>query len=434
MFLHLPLGVEGPTVRLAEGVADKEIRMTKNYTRLKAACYMTNVSMSVVANISPVLFLTFRELYGISYSLLGLLVLINFFTQLTVDLIFSFFSRKFDIPLVVRLTPVLTVIGFLIYALSPFVLGESVYRGLALGTVVFSMSGGLSEVLISPVIAAIPAKDPDREMSKLHSVYAWGVVAVIIISTLFIRIFGGEVWQALVLAFAAVPLIASVLFFGCEIPDMQTEGKGSDTGKLVRDKGLWMCVFAIFCGGAAECTMAQWSSGYLEQALGIPKVWGDIFGVAMFSVFLGLGRSLYAKYGRNIGKILFLGGLGAALCYLAAAVSPIPFIGLFACAFTGFCTSMLWPGNLIVSSERFPAGGVFIYAMMAAGGDCGAAVAPQLVGVITDSLMAHPAVQSLAANIGLAPEQLAMKAGILTAMLFPLIGLPVYYRIMKKSK
>ena len=408
--------------------------MSKTYTRVKAACYMTNVSMSVVANISPVLFLTFRDLYDISYSLLGLLVLINFITQLTIDLIFSFFSHKFNIPLVVRLTPVLTVAGLLIYAISPWVFGDAVYLGLALGTVVFSSSGGLAEVLISPVIAAIPAKDPDREMSKLHSIYAWGVVAVIIISTVFIYLFGGEVWQALVLCFAGVPLIASILFFGCEIPEMQTEGKSTGVGKLIRDKGLWMCVFAIFCGGAAECTMAQWSSGYLEQAFNIPKVWGDIFGVAMFSVFLGLGRSLYAKYGRNIGKILFLGGLGATLCYLIAAVSSVPVIGLFACAFTGFCTSMLWPGNLIVSSERFPSCGVFIFAMMAAGGDCGAAVAPQLVGVITDALMVNPTAQSLAENMGLAPEQLAMKAGILVAMLFPLIGLPVYYRIMKKSK
>ena len=60
--------------------------MTQGYGRLKAACYTTNVTMSVITNLAPILFLTFRELYGISYSLLGLLVLINFFTQLSVDL------------------------------------------------------------------------------------------------------------------------------------------------------------------------------------------------------------------------------------------------------------------------------------------------------------------------------------------------------------
>lgn len=44
--------------------------MTQKYTRLKCACYTTNITMSVVGNLSPILFLTFRSLYGISYSLL----------------------------------------------------------------------------------------------------------------------------------------------------------------------------------------------------------------------------------------------------------------------------------------------------------------------------------------------------------------------------
>ena len=77
--------------------------MKNNYMRVKLGCYATNVSMSVVANLSPILFITFNKSYGISFSLLGLLVLINFCTQLSVDLIFSFFSRKFNIPAVVKL-------------------------------------------------------------------------------------------------------------------------------------------------------------------------------------------------------------------------------------------------------------------------------------------------------------------------------------------
>ena len=40
--------------------------MKNNYTRLKLSCYTTNLTMSVVASISPVLFLTFRADYGIS--------------------------------------------------------------------------------------------------------------------------------------------------------------------------------------------------------------------------------------------------------------------------------------------------------------------------------------------------------------------------------
>ena len=408
--------------------------MNSNTTRLKYACYSANVTMSAVGNLSPVLFLVFRSLYGISYSLLGLLVLINFCTQLIVDLIFSFFSHRFNIPKTVKSIPVIASVGFLVYALWPFFAPDSVYVGLVLGTVIFSAASGLCEVLISPVIAAIPSDDPDREMSKLHSIYAWGVVFVIAFSTFFLLLAGSENWQWLALSFTLIPLTSAFLFFGSEIPHMETPKQASGVLAFLKNKTVWLSVFAIFLGGASECTMAQWSSGYLEKALGIPKIWGDLLGVAMFSVMLGLGRSLYAKIGRNIGRVLVLGAVGASLCYLIVAISDITWLGLVACAMTGFCVSMLWPGNLIVAADKFPQAGVFIYAIMAAGGDLGASVAPQLVGIIADAAIASPSAAALAETLALSPEQFAMKLGMLFAMLFPIVAIFVYFHIMKSRK
>ncbi len=402
--------------------------------RLKTACYSVNVTMAAVGNLSPVLFLTFRSLYGISYTLLGMLVLINFVTQLIIDLIFSFFSHKFNIPRTVKSIPLIAVCGFMIYALSPFIFPNAVYVGLVIGTVIFSAASGLGEVLISPVIAAIPSDDPDREMSKLHSIYAWGVVFVIVVSTVFLLLVGGEYWQLLAGLFALLPLFSAALFFGSEIPKMETPERVSGALAMLKNPGVWLSVFAIFLGGAAECTMAQWASGYIERALALPKLWGDLLGVAMFGLTLGVGRTMYSKIGKNIGRVLTLGAVGAVLCYLTAAITDIPWLGLIACGFTGFFVSMLWPGNLVVASSRFPNGGVFIFAMMAAGGDLGASVGPQLVGIITDAVIASPKAAELAASLSLAPEQLGMKLGMLCGMLFPLVGILVYARIWHGEK
>lgn len=395
---------------------------------------MVNVMMACVSNLPPLLFLTFRSVFGISYSLLGTLVLIFFCTQLGIDLIFSFFSYKFNIQKTVRLMPYLTIIGLIIYALIPTFFPQFAYAGLAIGTALFAVSSGLAEVLMSPIVAAIPSDDPEGEMSKLHAAYAWGVVFTVIFSTVFLLIFSSEYWYMLPLIFAIPPVFTAILFATSTIPPMQTPERVSGALQMLKNKGVWLCVAAIFLGGASECTMAQWASGYLEQALGIEKVWGDVFGVALFAVMLGLGRTLYAKYGKNIAKVLFIGAIGAVACYLVAAISNIAVIGLIACAFTGFCASMMWPGSLLIASDKYPTAGVFIYALMAAGGDLGASVGPQLVGTITDLALENQALISLSQTLALSPEQLGMKLGMLVGMLFPLVAIIVFGTFARQKK
>ena len=271
-------------------------------------------------------------------------------------------------------------------------------------------------------------------MSKTHSIYAWGVVGVIVIGTLYLLGVGELWWQYLALGFTLIPLVSAVLFLGAKLPTMQTPEKVSGVVEFMKNKTLWLCVLAIFLGGATECTMAQWSSSYIQQALQIPKVWGDIFGVALFGMMLGLGRSLYAKVGKNIEKFLFLGALSAAVCYITAAVSGIAVIGLLACGLTGFCASMLWPGTLIVAADKVPTGGVFMYALLAAGGDLGASVAPQLVGIIADGVAASAPLADLALSWGMTAEQLGMKAGILVGAVFALLATVVFGYILKTKK
>lgn len=405
--------------------------MEKNYKRVKTACYLSNIGGALVCNLPPLLFLTFRSLYGISYSLLGLLVLINFCTQLGIDLIFSFFSHRFNISKAVKLLPIMTASGFFVYGIYPFLFPDSVYIGLVIGTVLFSISGGLVEVLLTPVVGAIPSDNPERDLSKLHSVYAWGVVGIVIVSTVFFKLFGVENWQWLVFIFLIIPILASIMFSTCKIPEIATHKNVSGAFSLLKNKGIWLCFAGIFLGGAAEITMAQWSSSYLEVALGIPKALGDVFGVALFAVMIGVGRTLYAKFGKNIEKVLVWGAVGATVCYLVTGISSNQYLGLLACVMTGFFTSMMWPGSLIVVSNRYPEGNVMIFALMAAGGDLGASIVPQIVGFVADLFTTNQAFLSVAQKLSIMPEQLGLKIGMLIGMLFPLMGLLVYLKIKK---
>ena len=395
--------------------------ITGEYKKTKLACSFAYLSTSSVFSLPPMLFMTFHNMYGISFTLLGTLVLINFCTQLLIDLVFSFFSKHFNIKKTVRAMPVITTIGLCIYALSPFVFRSNVYIGLVIGTIIFSVSAGLAEVLLSPVVAAIPGST-DKDMSFLHSLYAWGVMSVVGISTLFFSIFGKENWMYLTLFWAAFPLVSCTAFCLAPFPQMDISHNENKASPKNRGVGLLLCVGCIFFGSAAENSMTNWISSYMESALQIPKAVGDVVGMAVFAVLLGLGRVLYSKYGKNISNVLLAGMAGSVVCYLVAGLSGNVILSFLACILTGMCTSMLWPGTLILMEEKIPAPGVAAYALMAAGGDFGASVAPQLIGVVVDKVAESEAALSLGTTLSMSVEQISMKAGMLTAAIFPIIG------------
>ena len=83
---------------------------------------------------------------------------------------------------------------------------------------------------------------------------------------------------------------------------------------------------------------------------------------------------------------------------------------------------MLWPGALIMMEENVPDVGVAAYALMAAGGDFGSSLAPQLMGVVVDSVSASAFATNLAFSMNITPEQIGMKAGMLVTAIFPIIG------------
>ncbi len=401
-----------------------------NYKKTKRACYSSYFTMSSAFAFPPMLFLTFNEMYGVSYTLLGTLVLINFCTQFTIDLIFSLFSKHFNIKKTLTVMPLLTALGLLIYTFSPNIFGNNVYLGLAIGTVIFSVAAGLSEVLLSPVIAALPGAT-DKDMSALHSLYAGGVIFVIAVSTVFLKLFGNENWQILSFLWAIAPIVTCALFCTSPVPDMNTSHGESVSAGNNKKFGLILCVMCIFMGSASENTMTNWISTYMENALGIDKTVGDILGMAVFAVLLGVGRLLYTKYGKNIWRVLMLSMVGSVVCYLVAGLSTNIILSFLACILTGLCTSMLWPGSLILMEEKVIGAGVAAYALMAAGGDFGASVAPQLMGAVVDKMNLNAQIAEAALQMNVPIEQVSMKIGMLVTSIFPIIGVVILLYIKR---
>ena len=409
-----------------------------SYKRTRFACYSSYFTMSSIFCVPPILFVTLREMYGISYTLLGSLVLVNFCTQLAVDLIFTAFSRHFNTKAVVRVMPLITSLGLMLYALVPLLFPSAAYVGLLVGTVIFSVSAGLSEVLLSPTIAAMPSDNPQRDMSFLHSLYAFGVLTMIIVSTVYLKIFGAHNWYYLILFLSVLPVISALLFMTSPMPDMSEQPALGGTGSKRRAFELSLFVACIFFGSCAENTMGNWISGYMETALGIDKTLGDILGAAMFAVLLGTARILYSRLGRSIAPVLLFGMIGASALYIIAGLSTSVTVSFIAAILIGLVTSMLWPGTLIMMEEKIPGVGVTAFALMASGGDLGAAIAPQLMGIVTDAVSTSELGARLALELGIGVEQVGLRAGVLLTALFPLMGIAVVLFIIgyfkKKEK
>ena len=95
---------------------------------------------------------------------------------------------------------------------------------------------------------------------------------------------------------------------------------------------------------------------------------------------------------------------------------------------------MLWPGTLIMMEERIPGVGVTAFALMASGGDLGAAIAPQLTGVIADAVLGSEFGNAFAKFLNITPEQASLKAGILFCAVFPIMGIVIVCGIKRYFK
>lgn len=397
--------------------------MPSNSFRLtKISCYTGIFVQAIIANLTPVLFIPMMDLYGLSYTQLGVLVGINFVSQVLVDILFSGAIDKYGYRRLVLPAIACAFVGLLLFAASPLLFSGNVYVGLLLATIVFAAAGGLLEVMLSPIIHAIPTGDKASSMSLLHSFYAWGQVVVIVITTLFLFCFGAGNWQWMVLLWAIVPVAGFWLFFCSKFPEPVAEEEREKPKSLLFSPFFLIALAAIFFGAGTELVMAQWSSAYMERAVSLPKVAGDLLGMCGFAVTMGIGRTFYGVRGSrlNISHALILCSGFAAVCYLTVAFSPSSGLSILACALCGLGASILWPGTLVACSSRFPTAGAWMFAILAAAGDIGGAFGPWITGVIVDWFQSGPLSQFAAGLLGVNPEQSAMRIGMGIAALFPI--------------
>lgn len=386
------------------------------------ACYRGYVTQAIVNNLAPLLFIIFQTRFSLSFEMIGNLILLNFGTQLAVDVIVVKFAEKIGYRRLVILAHMLCAAGLIALSVLPNVMGVP-FAGMVIAVILYAMGGGIIEVMINPIVDAIPGDDKASAMSMLHSFYCWGQVLVVLLTTLVLGWIGQDLWVLLPVAWAALPIYNAFRFAKVPMMPPVAEHEKIPIKKMLASKVFIIAMVLMLCAGAAELTMAQWASLFAEKAVGVSKVMGDLLGPCLFAALMGVGRTIYGVFGKKINLTLAL-AVSSVLCmlsYLMAALSGNPAMSLAGLALCGFAVSIMWPGVVSYSASHFAAGGTAMFGILAIFGDFGCSVGPWVMGMVSGSVEAAPGL--LTGLGGLTPDQLGLKVGLFAAVVFPAIML-----------
>lgn len=361
--------------------------MNLSYKSTLAACYTGYVVQAVVNNFVPLLFLTFQDTYGISLSRITILITVNFLTQLIVDMLSAGFVDRAGYRASAVAAHAFAFAGLAGLAFLPDVTADP-FAGLLISVVVYAVGGGLLEVLISPIVEALPTKNKEKSMSMLHSFYCWGHVAVVLLSTLFFLVFGIGNWKIQALLWALVPAANLVVFTKVPLyPLVSEDEEGIPLTGLIKRPVFWIFLVVMTCAGASEQAVSQWASSFAEQGLGVSKTIGDLAGPMLFAVCMGTSRFLYGLYGDKIALKKAMSG-SALLCiasYFVISLSPAAALSLIGCGICGFSVGIMWPGTFSMAAASLKGGGTAMFAFFALAGDLGCSGGPSFVGMLSES-------------------------------------------------
>jgi fucose permease len=392
------------------------------YKHTLHACYLGYVTQAIVNNLAAILFIVFQTQFAISFEMIGRLILINFATQIAADIFAVKYADRIGYRRTAIAAHIFCAVGLIGLSVFPRVFADP-YLGLVTAVVIYAIGGGLIEVLISPIVDSLPGDAKASAMSLLHSFYCWGQMAVVIVTTLLLWVFGHEIWYLLPILWALVPIYNIFRFAKVPLlPPVPDEHK-TPIRTLLTTNIYVVAMVLMISAGASELTMSQWSSLFAEVGLQVPKVIGDLLGPALFAFFMAIGRTAYGVRGHKIHlkHALMASGIFCVACYAVTVFAPLPVISLAACALCGLAVALMWPGTFSLTAASFPLGGTAMFGILAICGDIGAATGPWLAGYTSDWALSSTALLTWGAANGLTPDQVGLRFGLFVTMFFPIV-------------
>ncbi len=392
------------------------------YTHTLYASYIAYINQAIVNIFPTLIFIVFKNDFNLSISQIAFLSSFNFLMQMIVDFLAIKYIEKIGYRKTIVIAHISSTLGFILLGILPFMINP--FNALLLVFFINAISGGLIEVLISPIVEALPEKQKTKVMNILHSFYCWGSMFVIIFSTLFFNIYSINNWKYLSFIWAIIPAINTFIFAKVPINTLSTNNDHTSENnivsirKLLSVKIVMIFVVLMICAGASEMAMAQWISFFTETALNIDKSFGDIFGASMFAFCMGIMRVIFAIKSDKINIIhsLMIASLFCIIGYIIASLASNAIISIIGCAIVALSVSIMWPSIFSLSAKLYSKGATSMFALLALSGDIGCSIGTFLVGTVSKSKLSIIFSSIIQNNT-------EIKIGILSVIVFPIIML-----------
>jgi len=254
-------------------------------------------------------------------------------------------------------------------------------------TLIIGIANGLVEAFANPLVATLFSRDKTTKLVALHAWFPGGIVIGGLLAYGCTQI--GLGWQAKMLLLLVPSVVYTVMFWRATFPPTESTAAGVPFAGMVAQVRrplfllIWLCMWLT---AATELGPGQWVANIFNEVLESGTQAGIILLVWVNGIMY-LMRQFLGQIPHKLSPTLLVAStapIAAAGLYLFGQTTTAP-MWFLAAALLAVGTAFWWPTMLGMTSERFPAGGALLLAIVGASGSISTAVAGPTMGWINDT-------------------------------------------------
>jgi hypothetical protein len=131
--------------------------LPSEYKQTLYACYLGYITQAINNNLAPLFFVVFHDQFGLSFEMLGRLVLLNFGTQIVSDIVAVKYVDRIGYCVAAVIAHVMCFVGIFCLGLLPLIM-SNILLALTIAVVISAWGGGSRRLSSAPLQSLYPQR------------------------------------------------------------------------------------------------------------------------------------------------------------------------------------------------------------------------------------------------------------------------------------